>query len=74
MRVRKKHTSSLLTRDKSIKYTSPRLPHGTREFDTETEPKPDMVGHACDNSSQKAKAGRLNGGGQSDLYRQALPY
>ena len=72
--VRKKHTSSLLTRDKSIKYSSPRLPRDTWKFDTETEPKSDMVEHACDNSSQKAKAGGLSGGSQSVLYRQALPY
>lgn len=72
--MRKKHTSSLLTRGKNIKYTPPRLPRGTRGFDTETEPKPDMVAHACDNSSWKAKAGGLSGGGQSGLYRQTLPY
>lgn len=68
--MRKKHTSSLLTRAKNIKYTPPRVPRGARGFDTET----DMVAHACDNSSWKAKAGGLSGGGQSGLYRQALPY
>lgn len=74
MMVRKKPISSLLTRDKSIKYTSPRLPRGSREFDTETESKPDMVAHAHDKSSRKAKAGGLSGGGQYGLYKQALPY